>query len=56
MPVNALHHFVLYTLDTNYLKVIISLLSVQCGGVCGGYKDDLDLVSIEGMQNCNNGN
>ena len=51
MYVNTLHHFVLYALDTNYLKVIISLLSVQCGGICGGYKDDLDLVSIEGMQN-----
>ena len=29
MAINALHHFVLYTLDTHYLKVIISLLSDQ---------------------------
>ena len=55
MAVNVVHHFVLYTLDTNYLKVIISLLSIQWGGVCVGYKDDLDMVSIDGMQNYNDG-
>ena len=46
LPGNAGHHLILHQFDINSLKLIINPLSVQHCVVYGGYKSDLDFVSI----------